>query len=143
MKKMFTNIKFILYCDIAINILIGFILSASLLLQSFSIIPIQLTQKFLGINLLINIFETFHYVLIGITLIFITQSIILLNEFSKNRIQQQSIINLLFYKWLIQTVNGTVPYMFRIDIPTIFIIINMIIFSCMWYLKLYLDQNRT
>jgi len=134
--KYINKIKNLLYFDIIINILILAILTISLIPNSFSIIPIKLVKPFLGINLLIDIFESLHFILIGISIIFITQSIILINEFNKKNIKNNTVMNLLFYKWLIQTINCTIPYAFNIQIPLIFIIMSIIIFSLIWYVKL-------
>ena len=68
------NFKYVIYTDILINILLAFILLFSLFSNSFNIIPVKLTKHIFGLNLLIDDFESFHYIYLGIVLIYITQS---------------------------------------------------------------------
>ena len=127
------NIKFLLYLDILINIIILLLIIISLIPNSFSIIPIKFTRPFIGINDLINIFNTLHYILIGISISFIIQSIIILNEYKLNKIESSTIKKLLFYRWFILTLNSIVPITLNIKIPPIFIMMPILILTYAWY----------
>ena len=74
----FKKIEYIIIFDIGIGFLTLFLLIISLIPNSFSIIPINIVKPFLGINLLVDIFQSLHYILIGISIVFIIQSFVLL-----------------------------------------------------------------
>ena len=132
-KNKFDNIEFISYFDIGISLLLLLILIFSLIPNSFNIIPIKVVKPFLGINNLSNIFKLFHCILIGITITYIVQSILLLLEYRVEKIESSSIIKLLFYKWIIFTILSVIPYVFNINIPSIFLILSFFLFFFFWY----------
>ena len=132
-KNKFYNIESIIYFDIGITIIALLILIFSLIPNSFNIIPIKVVKPFLGINNLSNIFKLFHCILIGITIAYIVQSILLLLEYRVEKIESSSIIKLLFYKWIIFTIISVMPYVFNINIPSIFLILSFFIFFFFWY----------
>ena len=130
------NTEFTIYLDIGISFLLLLILIISLIPNSFSIIPIKVIKPFLGINNLLDIFISIHYILIGLTITFIVQSILLLLEYSVEKIESSSIIKILFYKWLLFTITSITPYAFNIDIPSIFLFLSFVLLSLFWYKKL-------
>ena len=132
-KNKFNNLEFIIYLDIGISLLLLLILIISLIPNSFNIIPIKIVKPFLGINNLLEIFKLLHYILIGITITFIVQSILLLLEYRVGKIESSSIIKLLFYKWIIFTIISVMPYVFNINIPSIFLILSFLLFFFFWY----------
>ena len=132
-KNKFNNIEFIIYFDIGISLILLLILIFSLIPNSFNIIPIKVVKPFLGINNLSNIFKLFHCILIGITITYIVQSILLLFEYRVEKIESSSIIKLLFYKWIIFTIISVMPYVFNINIPSIFLILSFFLFFFFWY----------
>ena len=132
-KNKFNNLEFIIYLDIGISLLLLLILIISLIPNSFNIIPIKIVKPFLGINNLSNIFKLFHCILIGITITYIVQSILLLLEYRVEKIESSSIIKLLFYKWVIFTIISVMPYVFNINIPSIFLILSFFLFFFFWY----------
>ena len=132
-KNKFNNIEFIIYFDIGISLILLLILIFSLIPNSFNIIPIKIVKPFLGINNLIDIFKSLHYILIGITITFIVQSITMLFEYRVGKIESSSIIKLLFYKWIIFTIISAIPYVFNINIPSIFLILSFLILFFFWY----------
>ena len=132
----FKNIEFIIYFDIGITFLTLIILIYSLIPNSFNIIPIQLTKPFLGINHLKDIIESLHYILMGVSITFIVQSITMLFEYRIRKIESSSIMKLLFYKWIILTIISAIPYAFNIKVPSIFIILCISILSFFWYKSL-------
>ena len=132
----FNNIELTIYFDIGISILLLLILIISVIPNSFSIIPIKVIKPFLGINNLLDIFILIHYILIGLTITFIVQSILLLLEYRVEKIESSSIIKILFYKWLSFTITSIAPYAFNIDIPSIFLILSFVLLSFFWYKKL-------
>jgi len=134
--KKFKNIETIIYFDITAIVLSLIGLIYSLLPNSFNIVPIKLVRPFLGVNRLKDIIESLHYILIGISITFIIQSVILLLEYKKNHIQPITIMNLLFYKWVILTINTAVPYAFNVQTTPIFIFLSIIILFLFWYLSL-------
>ena len=129
----FKNIEFIIYFDIGITFLALIILIYSLIPNSFNIIPIQLTKPFLGINHLKDIIDSLHYILMGVSITFIVQSITMLFENKVGKIESSSIIKLLFYKWIIFTIISAIPYVFNINIPSIFLILSFLILCFFWY----------
>ena len=132
-KYKFNNIEFIIYFDIGISLILLLILIFSLIPNSFYIIPIKIVKPYLGINNLIEIFKSLHYILIGITITFIVQSILLLLEYRVGKIESSSIIKLLFYKWIIFTIISVIPYVFNIKIPSIFLIVSFLLLFFFWY----------
>ena len=130
------NTEFTIYLDIGISFLLLLILIISLIPNSFSIIPIKVIKPFLGINNLLDIFISIHYILIGLTITFIVQSILLLLEYRVEKIESSSIIKILFYKWLLFTITSITPYAFNIDIPSIFLFLSFVLLSFFWYKKL-------
>ena len=132
-KNKFNNIEFIIYFDIGISLILLLNLIFSLIPNSFNIIPIKIVKPFLGINNLIDIFKLLHYILIGITITFIVQSITMLFENKVGKIESSSIIKLLFYKWVIFTIISAIPYVFNINIPAIFLILSFLILCFFWY----------
>ena len=132
-KNKFINLEFIIYFDIGISLILLLILIFSLIPNSFNIIPIKVVKPFLGINNLLNIFKLFHCILIGITITYIVQSILLLLEYRVEKIESSSIIKLLFYKWIIFTIISVMPYVFNINIPSIFLILSFLLFFFFWY----------
>ena len=132
-KNKFNNIEFIIYFDIGVSLILLLILTFSLIPNSFNIIPINIVKPFLGINNLIDIFKSLHYILIGITITFIVQSITMLFENKVGKIESSSIIKLLFYKWIICTIISAIPYVFNIKIPSIFLILSFLILCFFWY----------
>ena len=132
-KNKFNNLEFIIYLDIGISLLLLLILIISLIPNSFNIIPIKVVEPFLGINNLLDIFKLLHYILIGVTMTFIVQSILLLLEYRVEKIESSSIIKLLFYKWIIFTIISAIPYVFNINIPSIFLILSFLILCFFWY----------
>ena len=132
-KNKFNNIEFIIYFDIGVSLILLLILIFSLIPNSFNIIPIKIVKPFLGINNLIDIFKSLHYILIGITITFIVQSITMLFENKVGKIESSSIIKLLFYKWIIFTIISVMPYVFNINIPSIFLILSFFLFFFFWY----------
>ena len=132
-KDKINRLEFIIYFDIGISLLLLLILIYSLIPNSFSIIPIRVVKPFLGINNLINIFKSLHYILIGISMTFIVQSITLLSEYRVGKVVSSSIIKLLFYKWVLFTITSITPYVFNIDIPSIFLILSFLLLSFFWY----------
>ena len=132
-KNKFNNIEFIIYFDIGISLILLLILIFSLIPNSFNIIPIKIVKPFLGINNLLDIFKLLHYILIGITITFIVQSILLLLEYRVGKIESSSIIKLLFYKWIIFTIISIIPYVFNINTPSIFLILSFLLLSFFWY----------
>ena len=132
-KNKFNNIEFIIYFDIGISLILLLILIFSLIPNSFNIIPIKIVKPFLGINNLIDVFKSLHYILIGITITFIVQSITMLFEYRVGKIESSSIIKLLFYKWIIFTIISAIPYVFNIKIPSIFLILSFLILFFFWY----------
>ena len=140
----FKNIKFIIYFDIGISLILLLILIFSLIPNSFNIIPIKVVKPFLGMNNLIDIFKSFHYILIGITTTFIVQSITMLSEYRNRKIKSDSIVKLLFYKWIIFTIMSAIPYAFNIQTPLIFIILSILIVLFFWYSSLdFIENNST
>ena len=135
-KNKFNNIEFIIYFDIGISLILLLILIFSLIPNSFNIIPIKIVKPFIGINNLIDIFKSLHYILIGITITFIVQSITMLFEYRVGKIESSSIIKLLFYKWIILTIISAIPYAFNIQIPPIFISLSILILFFFWYISL-------
>ena len=132
-KNKFNNLEFIIYFDIGISLILLLILIFSLIPNSFNIIPIKVVKPFLGINNLADIFKLFHCILIGITITYIVQSILLLLEYRVEKIESSSIIKLLFYKWIIFTIISVMPYVFNINIPSIFLILSFFLFFFFWY----------
>ena len=132
-KNKFNNIESIIYFDIGISLILLLILIFSLIPNSFNIIPIKIVKPFLGINNLLDIFKLLHYILIGITITFIVQSILLLLEYRVGKIESSSIIKLLFYKWIIFTIISVIPYVFNIKIPSIFLILSFLLLFFFWY----------
>ena len=132
-KNKFNNIEFIIYIDIGISLILLLILIFSLIPNSFNIIPIKIVKPFLGINNLIDIFISLHYILIGITITFIVQSITMLFEYRVGKIESSSIIKLLFYKWITFTIISAIPNVFNINIPSIFLILSFLILFFFWY----------
>ena len=132
----FKNIEFIIYFDIGITFLALIILIYSLIPNSFNIIPIQLTKPFLGINHLKDIIDSLHYILMGVSITFIVQSITMLFEYRIKKIESSSIMKLLFYKWIILTIISAIPYAFNIKVPSIFIILCISILFFFWYKSL-------
>ena len=132
-KNKFNNLEFIIYLDIGISLLLLLILIISLIPNSFNIIPIKIVKPFLGINNLIDVFKSLHYILIGITITFIVQSITMLFEYRVGKIESSSIIKLLFYKWIILTIISAIPNVFNINIPSIFLILSCLILFFFWY----------
>ena len=132
-KNKFNNIEFFIYFDIGISLILLLILIFSLIPNSFNIIPIKVVKPFLGINNLLDIFKLLHYILIGITITFIVQSILLLLEYRVEKIESSSIIKLLFYKWIIFTIISVIPYVFNIKIPSIFLILSFLLLFFFWY----------
>ena len=130
------NTEFTIYLDIGISFLLLLILIISLIPNSFSIIPIKVVKPFLGINNLLDIFISIHYILIGLTITFIVQSILLLLEYSVEKIVSSSIVKILFYKWLLFTITSITPYAFNIDIHSIFFVLSFVLLSFFWYKKL-------
>ena len=132
-KNKFNNIEFFIYFDIGISLILLLFLIFSLIPNSFNIIPIKIVKPFLGINNLIDIFKSLHYILIGITITFIVQSITMLFENKVGKIESSSIIKLLFYKWIIFTIISVMPYVFNINIPSIFLILSFLLLFFFWY----------
>ena len=132
-KNKFNNIEFIIYFDIGISLILLLILIFSLIPNSFHIIPIKIVKPFLGINNLIDVFKSLHYILIGITITFIVQSITMLFEYRVGKIESSSIIKLLFYKWITFTIISAIPNVFNINIPSIFLILSFLILFFFWY----------
>ena len=132
----FKNIEYIIYIDIGITFLALLSLIYSLIPNSFNIIPILLIKPFLGINHLKDIIESLHYILIGVSITFIVQSITMLFEYRIKRIESSSIMKLLFYKWIILTIISAIPYAFNIKVPSIFIILSISILFFFWYQSL-------
>ena len=132
-KNKFNNLEFIIYFDIGISLILLLILIFSLIPNSFNIIPIKIVKPFLGINNLIDIFKSLHYILIGITITFIVQSITMLFEYRVGKIESSSIIKLLFYKWITFTIISAIPNVFNINIPSIFLILSFLILFFFWY----------
>ena len=135
-KNKFNNIDFIIYFDIGITFLALIILIYSLIPNSFNIIPIQLIKPFLGINHLKDIIDSLHYILMGVSITFIVQSITMLFEYRIRKIESSSIMKLLFYKWIILTIISAIPYAFNIKVPSIFIILSISILFFFWYKSL-------
>ena len=131
--KKLKNIEFIIYFDIGITSLALISLIYSLIPNSFNIIPIQLTKPFLGINHLKDIIDSLHYILMGVSITFIVQSITMLFEYRIRKIESSSIMKLLFYKWIILTIISAIPYAFNIKVPSIFIILCISILFFFWY----------
>ena len=143
-KNKFNNLEFTIYLDIGISLLLLLILIISLIPNSFNIIPIKIVKPFLGINNLIDIFSSLHYILIGITITFIVQSITMLFEYRVRKIESSSIIKLLFYKWIIFTIMSAIPYAFNIQTPLIFIILSILVVLFFWYSSLdFIENNST
>ena len=132
-KNKFNNIEFFIYFDIGISLILLLILIFSLIPNSFHIIPIKIVKPFLGINNLIDVFKSLHYILIGITITFIVQSITMLFENKVGKIESSSIIKLLFYKWITFTIISAIPNVFNINIPSIFLILSFLILFFFWY----------
>ena len=132
-KNKFINIEFFFFFDIGISLILLLILIFSLIPNSFHIIPIKIVKPFLGINNLIDVFKSLHYILIGITITFIVQSITMLFENKVGKIESSSIIKLLFYKWIIFTIISVIPYVFNIKIPSIFLILSFLLLFFFWY----------
>ena len=132
-KNKFNNIEFFIYFDIGISLILLLILIYSLIPNSFHIIPIKIVKPFLGINNLIDVFKSLHYILIGITITFIVQSITMLFEYRVGKIESSSIIKLLFYKWITFTIISAIPNVFNINIPSIFLILSFLILFFFWY----------
>ena len=127
------NLEFVIYFDIGITFLALISLIYSLIPNSFNIIPIQLTKPFLGINHLKDIIDSLHYILMGVSITFIVQSITMLFEYRIKKIENSSIMKLLFYKWIILTIISAIPYAFNIKVPSIFIILCISILFFFWY----------
>ena len=132
-KNKFNNIEFFIFFDIGISLILLLILIFSLIPNSFHIIPIKIVKPFLGINNLIDVFKSLHYILIGITITFIVQSITMLFEYRVGKIESSSIIKLLFYKWITFTIISAIPNVFNINIPSIFLILSFLILFFFWY----------
>ena len=132
----FKNIEFIIYVDIGITFSALISLIYSLIPNSFNIIPIQLSKPFLGINHLKDIIDSLHYILMGVSITFIVQSITMLFEYRIRKIESSSIMKLLFYKWIILTIISAIPYAFNIKVPSIFIILSISILFFFWYKSL-------
>jgi hypothetical protein len=139
LKNKFNNLEFTIYFDMGISFLLLLILIISLIPNSFNIIPIKVVKPFLGINNLLDIFKLLHYILIGITITFIVQSILLLLEYRAEKIESSSIVKLLFYKWIIFTIISVTPYAFNINIPFIFLIFSFLLLAFFWYKMLNID----
>ena len=93
----------------------------------------KIVKPFLGINNLIDVFKSLHYILIGVTITFIVQSITTLFEYRVGKIGSSSIIKLLFYKWITFTIISAIPNVFNINIPSIFLILSFLILFFFWY----------
>ena len=132
-KNKLNNLEFTIYLDIGISLLLLLTLIISLIPNSFNIIPIKVVKPFLGINNLLDILKLLHYILIGVTMTFIVQSILLLLEYRVEKIEGSSIIKLLFYKWVLFTITSITPYVFNINIPSIFLILSFLLLSFFWY----------
>ena len=132
-KNKFNNIEFFIFFDIGISLILLLILIFSLIPNSFNIIPIKIVKPFLGINNLMDIFKSLHFILIGITITFIVQSITMLFENKVGKIESSSIIKLLFYKWITFTIISAIPNVFNINIPSIFLILSFLILFFFWY----------
>ena len=132
-KNKINDIGLTIYLDIGISLLLLLVLIISLIPNFFNIIPIKVVEPFLGINNLLDIFKLLHYILIGITITFIVQSILLLLEYRVEKIESSSIIKLLFYKWVLFTITSITPYVFNINIPSIFLILSFLLLSFFWY----------
>ena len=143
-KNKFYNIEFIIYFDIGISLILLLILIFSLIPNSFNIIPIKLIKPFIGINHLTDVFKSLHYILIGITMTFIIQSITMLFEYKVRKIESSSIMKILLYKWILLTIISAIPYAFNIKTPLIFIILSILIVLFFWYSSLnFIENNRT
>ena len=140
-KNKFNNLEFNIYLDVGISLLLLLILIISLIPNSINIIPIKIVKPFLGINNLIDIFKSFHYILIGITIAFTVQSITMLSEYKNRKIESNAIVKLLFHKWIIFTIMSAIPYAFNIQTPLIFIILSMLIGLFFWYSSLDFIEN--
>ena len=132
-KNKFNNIEFFIFFDIGISLILLLILIFSLIPNSFHIIPIKIVKPFLGINNLIDVFKSLHYILIGITITFIVQSITMLFEYRVGKIESSSIIKLLFYKWITFTIISAIPNVFNINIPSIFLLLSFLVLFFFWY----------
>ena len=64
---------------------------------------------------------------------FIVQSITMLFEYRVGKIESSSIIKLLFYKWIIFTIISAIPYVFNINIPSIFLLLSFLVLFFFWY----------
>ena len=135
-KDKLITIEFIVYFDIGITLIALLILIYSLIPNSFNIIPIRLVEPFLGVKNLINIFNSLHYILIGVTMTFIIQSITMLFESRVRKIESSSIVKILFYKWILLTIISAIPYAFNLQIPPIFLTLSIIILFVFYYLTL-------
>ena len=49
------------------------------------------------------------------------------------KIESSSIIKLLFYKWIIFTIISAIPYVFNINIPSIFLLLSFLVLFFFWY----------
>ena len=85
------------------------------------------------INHLKDIIDSLHYILMGISITFMVQSITMLFEYRIRKIESSSIMKLLFYKWIILTIISAIPYAFNIKVPSIFIILCISILFFFWY----------
>ena len=138
----FKKIEYIIMFDIGVGFITLFLLVISLIPNSFSIIPINIVKPFLGINLLVDIFQSLHYILIGISIVFIIQSFVLLLEYQKGKIAISTIAKILFYKWIILSINTSIPYLFKLDTPPIFITITLSVLFLFWYIYLQINTIK-
>ena len=136
------NIAHFIYFDLSIMIIIISALIYSLIPNSFTIFPFNFEQKIIGINKINNIFLGLHYVFIGIGIVFITQSVTILFQYKINNIKELTIIKLLLYKWMILSLNTTIPYLLNIYIPTIFLILSVLIFFLLWYISMSIESKK-
>ena len=139
MIKKRTN--YILYIDISISIFMLLVLVYSILPNSFTIFPIEV-RNFVGIQNFRYVLDAIHYLLIGLTVIFISQSIIYYIGFISDRIKYSLVIDLFFYKWLCLTIINIIPLFFNHSPPPIFLIIHLIVLVLFYYEKMnFFDNN--
>ena len=127
------ELKSSIYFDIFINCIFMIVLLTTLFSSSYSLVPIDLVKPFIGINNLLEVMRAFNILMIFFNLVFLIQSLILLNGLSKGSISKSLVATLLYAKWFITTMACGLPYLYNHPISPLFLLLNICILFLLWY----------
>jgi hypothetical protein len=134
--KKLINLKASIYYDIVIHLIFLAIFFYSLISNTYNIFPIDdLLKPFIGINNFKEFIQAMNIVLFSFSLIFITQSIILLKAIDEKKIEKVLVATILYYKWLITTLASVVPFIYNHPINPIYLVFNICLLYLFWYQK--------